>query len=43
MVRQGKYLAAVRRLSARDRAKVKAVLAEKGYSAAMQQARRMAR
>ena len=42
MVRQGKYLAAVRRLSVRDRAKVKAVLASKGYSAAMKQAKRIA-
>jgi ParB-like chromosome segregation protein Spo0J len=39
MARQGKYLAAIRRLSAQDRAKVKAVLASKGYSAAMQQAK----
>ena len=43
MARQGKYLAAVRRLSARDRAKVKAALASKGYSAAMQQAKRIAK
>ena len=35
MVRQGKYLAAIRRLSAQDRAKVKSVLKSKGWSAAM--------
>jgi hypothetical protein len=43
MVRQGKYLAAVRRLNARDRARVKAVLSSKGYGAAMHRAKRMAR
>jgi len=43
MVRQGKYLAAVRRLSARDRVKIKAVLASKGWSAAMAEAKRMAK
>jgi hypothetical protein len=42
MVRQGKYLAAVRRLSARDRARVKSVLASKGYLAAIQTAKRIA-
>ena len=41
MVRQGKYLAAIRRLSARDRARVKAILSSKGYAAAIQQAKRM--
>src|ERR1700737_3994076 len=35
MVRQGKYLAAVRPLSAQDRAKVKEVLKSKGWSAEM--------
>ena len=43
MARQGKYLAAIRRLAARDRAKVKAILGSKGYAAAMQQAKRMAK
>ena|SRR5215470_7669511 len=42
MVRQGKYLAAVRRLGVRDRTKVKRVLASKGYFAAMKEAKRMA-
>jgi hypothetical protein len=41
MVRQGKYLAAVRRLSAQDRVKVKEVLKSKGWSAAMAEAKRM--
>jgi hypothetical protein len=41
MVRQGKYLAALRPLSAQDRAKVKAVLKSKGWSAAMAEAKRM--
>jgi hypothetical protein len=43
MVRQGKYLAAVRRLSAQDRAKVKEVLTSKGWSAAMAEAKMMAK
>jgi hypothetical protein len=43
MVRQGKYMAAIRRLSAQNRTKVKAALKSKGYSAAMQEAKRMAR
>lgn len=43
MVRQGKYLAAVRRLSPRDRAKVKSVLGSKGYAAAMQHAKSLAK
>jgi hypothetical protein len=41
MIRQGKYLAAIRRLSARDRARVKAVLWSKGYSAAIQKAKKI--
>jgi hypothetical protein len=36
-------MAAVRRLSARERAKVKSVLGSKGYAAAMQQARNLAK
>jgi hypothetical protein len=43
MVRQGKYLAAVRRLSAQDRGKVKEVLKSKGWAAAMAEAKRMAK
>jgi hypothetical protein len=43
MVRQGKYLAALRRLSAQDRAKVKTVLKSKGWSAAMAEARKLAK
>jgi hypothetical protein len=43
MVRQGKYLAALRPLSAQDRAKVKAVLKSKGWAAAMAEAKRMAK
>jgi uncharacterized protein YrrD len=43
MARQGKYLGAIRRLSVKDRGKVKAILASKGYSAAMQQARSLAK
>jgi ParB-like chromosome segregation protein Spo0J len=43
MARQGRYLAAIRRLAARDRAKVKAILGSKGYGAAMQHAKRMAK
>ena len=42
MRRQGKYLAAIRPLSAQDRAKVKAVLKSKGWSVAMAEAKRMA-
>ena len=43
MRRQGKYLAAIRPLSAQDRAKVKALLTSKGWSAAMAEAKRMAK
>ena len=43
MRRQGKYLAAIRPLSAQDRAKVKAVLKSKGWSVAMAEAKRMAK
>jgi hypothetical protein len=43
MVRQGKYLAAIRPLSAQDRAKVKDVLKAKGWSAAMAEAKTMAK
>jgi len=43
MARQGKYLGAIRRLSAKDRVKIKAILASRGYSAAMKQARRLAK
>jgi hypothetical protein len=43
MRRQGKYLAAVRPLSAQDRAKVKAVLKSTGWSAAVAEAKRMAK
>lgn len=41
MVRQGKYLAAIRRLSPQDRSKVKAVLKANGWSKAMAEAKRM--
>lgn len=41
MRRQGKYLAAVRRLNAQNRVKVKEVLKSKGWSAAMAEAKRM--
>jgi hypothetical protein len=41
MVRQGKYLAAIRLLSAQERGKVKEVLKSKGWSAAMAGAKRM--
>jgi hypothetical protein len=41
MIRQGKYLAAIRRLNAQSRAKVKSVLTSKGWSAAMAEAKRM--
>ena len=41
MRRQGKYLAALRPLSVQDRAKVKAVLTSKGWSAAMAEAKRL--
>jgi hypothetical protein len=41
MWRQGKYLAALRPLSAQDRAKVKAVLKANGWAAAMAEAKRM--
>jgi hypothetical protein len=43
MRRQGKYLAAVRRLNAQNRVKVKEVLKSKGWSAAMAEAKRMAK
>lgn len=43
MKRQGQYLAAVRRLKPQDRAKVKAIRAEKGFAAAMAEARRLAK
>jgi hypothetical protein len=43
MRRQGKYLAAVRRISVQDRAKVKEVLKSKGWSTAMAEAKRMAK
>jgi hypothetical protein len=39
----GQYLAAVRPLKARDRAKVKAIRAEKGFAAAMAEGRRLAK
>ena len=41
MRQQGKYLAAVRPLKAQDRARVKAVRQEKGFAAAVAEARRM--
>lgn len=43
MREQGKYLAAVRPLKAPDRARVKTMRAEKGFAAAMTEARRLAR
>ncbi len=43
MVRQGKYLAALRGLSAQKRARVKAVLTSKGWAAAIAAAQRMPR
>lgn len=42
MRQQGQYLAAVRPLKAQDRAKVKAVRAEKGFAAAIAEARQLA-
>jgi hypothetical protein len=41
MRQQGKYLAAVRPLKAQDRAKVKAIRQEKGFAAAVAEARRL--
>ena len=43
MKQQGQYLAAVRPLKAQDRAKVKGTRAEKGFAAAIAEARRLAR
>jgi hypothetical protein len=43
MRRQGKYLAAVRRLNVQNRVKVEEVLKSKGWSAAMAEAKRMAK
>jgi hypothetical protein len=43
MKQQGQYLAAVRPLKAQERAKVKAIRTEKGFAAAMAEARRLAK
>jgi len=43
MRQQGQYLAAIRPLKAQDRAKVKAIRTEKGFAAAVAQARRLAK
>jgi hypothetical protein len=43
MKQQGQYLAAVRPLKPQDRAKVKTIRAEKGFAAAMAEARRLSR
>jgi hypothetical protein len=41
MKRQGQYLAAVKPLKPKDRAKVKAIRSEKGFAAAIAEARRL--
>jgi hypothetical protein len=43
MQQQGVYLAAIRPLKPRDRSKVKAVRQEKGFAAAVAEARRLAK
>jgi hypothetical protein len=43
MQRQGRYLGAIRQLRPADRAKVKGVRAEKGFAAAIAEARRLMR
>ena len=43
MQQQGRYIGAVRQLSPADRAKVKGVRAEKGFAAAIAEARRLMR
>lgn len=43
MRQQGQYLAAIRSLSVEDRAKVKTIRTEKGFAAAVAEARRLAK
>jgi len=43
MQQQGRYLGAIRQLRPADRAKVKEVRAEKGFAAAIAEARRLMR